>query len=719
MASVALVAALLGGSALAQEGETGNLTLPETVVTGTRLADDPFEQPYAFFRTEMDDLDDKVGVTPLDRLNYGPGMFLQRTAPAQSSPYIRGLTGEQTLLMFDGIRFSHAFMRPGPNQYAATIPQYSLGAIDVILGSSSTMQGSNGMTGAMDFRLAPAGRGVDSEASGWGGTRVDSGNGYQVFGGVDGVTDDWAYSLELGGTDFHDRVGGKDYKDHVSGPTSDGEIPNTGYEEYSFGLRLAYTGWEDHLVRLNAGHTHQSDAPRPDGYEANSFSSSRIWRYFDPQEFSYIHLTDSWAIDGNVIDRLETKLWWHRHSEEQFRRRIRTDDDVAAPNNKYLRDEFRDDSLDAFGVDVQAITLLGDEDQHELTWGVTYIYENTDNDYEDYRTPLGAAPFDPTDLAPHKPEDWQFKTTVPGDSEYTTLGLFIQDNWQVTDRFSLLGGLRYSRYDWEFSGLSGDTDDFTGNLRGIYAVAENHRLFAGVSRGFRAPNLSNLAGSGIDRGSSGNPASGNPDLDPEISLTYEAGWKWSADGNSLAFSVFHTKIDDFILQDVTDTVVNGDEAELSGFELAWNYGWDLGEMRRLSLTGAVSMVDDATVEKPVGGGGFETDNISRANRLYGNVGVKYEPNVNWWGLFQVRWHDEYDDVGIGDSGDVRFTVPGDADGSQPGYGVLDLVVGWQNDVGNRSVNLFVENIADKTYRDVGSGADGVGRNFGLAATFRF
>ncbi|HKK18149.1 MAG TPA: Plug domain-containing protein, partial [Opitutales bacterium] len=145
--------------------------IPPATFTGTRLDASPFEQPYAFYRHEMDGLDQRVGRTALDRMNYGPGVFVQRTAPNQASPFIRGLTGEQALLMFDGIRLSHAFMRPGPNQYAASIPDTGLSSIDVILGSSSTVNGSDGLSGAMDFRLAPAGRGVTKAFSPWARTR--------------------------------------------------------------------------------------------------------------------------------------------------------------------------------------------------------------------------------------------------------------------------------------------------------------------------------------------------------------------------------------------------------------------------------------------------------------------------------------------------------------------------------------------------------------------
>ncbi len=701
--------ALLGSTLLASGEEAAQATyeLPPTVFTGTRLDTAPIDQPYAFYRIEMDDLDQRVGRTALDRMNYAPGVFVQRTAPNQASPFIRGLTGEQSLLMFDGIRLSHAFMRGGPNQYASSVPDTGLSSIDIILGSSSTVNGSDGLTGAMDFRLAPAGRGVTKSFSPWVRTRVDTGNGTTFETGLDGVSGDWAYSFELSGSWFHDREGGKDFEDHLLPGDYDGEIPNTGYDAYSGGLRVAYLGFDDHHMELNTGHKRQVDAPRPGGYAANSKDPDRIYRYFDPQEFSYLHLKHSWQVENDFIERLDTKLWWHQFGEEQFRSSFRS-------GGTEIREREYDNVIDVYGIDLQATTLLGAEEEHELTWGGTYIYEETENSFRAFQGPTGAP------LPPLDPADWPNNTTVPDGSVYESYGAFLQDDWRINDRFSLLSGLRYSYYTWSFDDVDGSVDDVTGSLRGIWRVDENHRLFTGVSRGFRAPNLTNLAGN-VDRGSSGIPATGDPNLDPEISYTYEIGWKWQENRNMLSFTLFRTDVEDLIQRDFTVTpavVTNVESARLQGFEAAWDYGAEFGAWQRLALVGSVSLVD-ATRDIPQAGGGTVEDNISRANRLYGRIGLKAEKDQNWWGLLQTRWHDNYDDVAMGDAGDVRLTTAGNADGSMPGYGVVDFMLGWQSDDGSLSVSVFVENIADTTYREPGSGVDGVGRNFGLTASFRY
>lgn len=698
--------------------QPGDKVLPPVVVTGTRLTTEPVDQPYAFYRTTETDLEARVGRTALDRMNYGPGIFLQRTAPNQASPFIRGLTGEQSLLLLDGVRFSHAMMRPGPNQYAALVPEVSVDALDAILGSSSTVNGSDGLTGALDFRLAPAGRGVDTGYSPWFSSRVDSGNGATLQLGADGVTEDWAYSVELSGSMFHDRVGGDDFRDHLFGENIDAyeEIPNTAYDEVAGAFRLAYYGFDDHVLALDAGHTRQLDAPRPGGYAFNSGSDSRIYRYFDPQQFSYLHLRDIWALDRGFIDCFQTTLWWHQFAEEQYRSSVR---DGGTASARIRRREY-DDTLDAYGLDLQATTLLGDDDQHELTWGGTFIYETTANRYREFRTPDGSSDLDL--LSPYHPEDWENKTSVSNDSRYTTLGLFAQDNWQLSSCFSVLAGVRFSRYDWSFGDVDGDAEDGTGNVRGLLRLAENHRVFVGVSRGFRAPNLKNLDGV-VDRGSSGQPAQGNPDLEPEISYTYEAGWKWHNGGNHVALTAFQTDIDDLIQRDFSGTgeFTNVEGAAIRGLESAWDCGVAFGAAQRVALVGAASLVD-ATRDIPLEGGGTVEDHISRANRLYGRVGLRYEPNQSWWGQLQLRWHDDYNDVARhpsdSDADDIRLTIAGDPDGSMPGYGVVDIMGGWVSDDGKRRIGLFIENVADETYREPGSGVDGVGRNIGVTAGVR-
>lgn len=700
------------------------------VVSATRLAADPIEQPYAFYRHDREDLDQAVGRTALDRMNYGPGVFIQATSPAQASPYIRGLTGEQTLLLLDGVRLSHATMRPGPNQYAALIPDMSIASIDAVLGASAAATGSDGLTGALDIRLAEPGRGVDAPLSPWGRARVDHANGTQLAAGVDGVTEDWAWSVEGGYDRYHDRIGGHEASENLlGGAEADDSIPNTAYDQSHAAGRVAYTGLADHRFTMKVGHTNQMDAPRPDGYPENSKNPSNISRYFDPHRYTYAHLGHVWSPEGDGwLEALRTTVWYHWNDEHETRER------VTGPG--YRREEKRD-QIAGIGLDSALDHRLGD---HLLTYGLAISAEETANEYARYDgTSEATAVRVGTDL-----QDSQ-RTTVPDGSTYNTLAVFIQDQWQINERWELLAGLRLSSYSWEsevegrsgFAGedtVEGDTSDVSGGLRAGWHFRDDMLAFAGVGKTFRAPNLTNLTGIS-DRASSNVPTFGNPDLDPEVAWTAELGWKWQQGRDLLQATVFATTIDDLIQAVYTDVngdgqitsadegnMVNAESAELGGFELSWDWGipWTgwLPHCERLAVVGATSLVD-AEVDQPQPDGSVEEEHLSRANRLYGLFGIRGEFRGGWWVQPQLRWHDAYDEVSPSDAGDVRLTSAGNPDGSMPGYGVFDIAAGWASDDGHRQVALTMENLGNKTYREPGSAVDGAGFNVGLSGGVRF
>ena len=56
-----------------------------------------------------------------DALEGLPGVLVQKTGPLQHSPYVRGFTGYQNLMLIDGIRLNNASFRAGPNQYLSLI----------------------------------------------------------------------------------------------------------------------------------------------------------------------------------------------------------------------------------------------------------------------------------------------------------------------------------------------------------------------------------------------------------------------------------------------------------------------------------------------------------------------------------------------------------------------------------------------------------------------
>src|SRR5512133_2315770 len=110
-----------------QTDTTSVILLVEIVVTTQR---NPQESTYILYsvnaltRKSLDDFSPRTTPEALINMN---GVFVQKTNHGGGSPFIRGLTGNQTLLLLDGIRLSNSVVRYGPNQYFNTIDVFSTG----------------------------------------------------------------------------------------------------------------------------------------------------------------------------------------------------------------------------------------------------------------------------------------------------------------------------------------------------------------------------------------------------------------------------------------------------------------------------------------------------------------------------------------------------------------------------------------------------------------
>ena len=78
------------------------------------------------------------------------GVLVQRTGRGQASPFLRGLTGPQTVLLVDGIRLNNGIFRLGPNQYFNTIDPGQVDHIEVVRGPQSVVWGSDALGGAIN-----------------------------------------------------------------------------------------------------------------------------------------------------------------------------------------------------------------------------------------------------------------------------------------------------------------------------------------------------------------------------------------------------------------------------------------------------------------------------------------------------------------------------------------------------------------------------------------
>ncbi len=131
---------------------------------------------------------------------------------------------------------------------------------------------------------------------------------------------------------------------------------------------------------------------------------------------------------------------------------------------------------------------------------------------------------------------------TPGQvQEHNMWSLFAEDTWYVIEPLAITFGLRHD--DHEVFG-----EQLSPRLYGVYTVNAQWTVKGGVSTGYKTPKTTQLYDGITGFGSQGtSPMFGNPDLEPETSVTTEAAVYWQhPNGHNFNATVFRNEFEDKI-----------------------------------------------------------------------------------------------------------------------------------------------------------------------------
>ena len=632
-----------------------------------------------------------------EALQFTPGVLVQKTAYGHGSPFIRGFTGRQNLLLVDDVRLNNSLFRGGPVQYWNTVDPFSLDRIELIKSQGSVLYGSdaiggtlNAFTKSSNFQFEEAeqffnhGMGYyeyrsNGEGSHIGRLETSFGVG-EKFGVMLGVT-------------------GKDYGDIRDSGV--GLMQNTGYPEQDLDLRFDMAlspnttltvlhqnvnqgdVWRWHSTIYNPGWQHDGHVAAPGTYKSRIYDQER--------SLTYIKVAGEDPDEAAWISRWSATLSYQtgRDSESQDRSAARVD-------RRYQIAE-----VDTLGFDLSFESPLADG---ALVYGLDYYQDSVDA--SGYRDRGAGMTYDPS-----------FRP-VADDSEYDLFGAYAQYVWRPSERFELTGGGRYTYADAELGryydataaadrfGATRSWDDFTGSLRALYRINDCWNLYGGVSQAFRAPNLDDLSGNLTTR--SGTPNLGSVSVEPEEFVTWELGARHTTSTRYFNAAIFYTDVSDAITSvpsaagSPVSVTTNGQDGYVYGIELegSWEFtpGW--------VVSGFVAWQDGQT-ETPVFFGGPVVDQYaSRMLPLSGSIALRWtHPSDRLWIEGRVLAAAEQDRLTAADLGDTQ-RIP---TGGTPGYVVAMLHAGWQA-TDHLELTCGLENLTDEDYRNHGSGQNEPGFN---------
>ncbi|MDA1049081.1 MAG: TonB-dependent receptor [Planctomycetota bacterium] len=649
-----------------------------------------FEMPQLGTIVDRNALDERMSNNMFRALQNEVGVTLQQTGNGQVSPFIRGLTGQQVLILVDGVRLNNSVLRAGPNQYASTIDPGMIERIEVVRGAQSVLWGSDALGGAINIVT----RGADPLHGDY--SRVSF---QQFLGSADassysrGNVEGW-----VGGTGVF--AGGSYLNTNdldIGGGL--GRQPATGYGQHAGDIKFSRMVGDTAMLTVALQHFEQNDLARSDrflpfvlGPAPNGSSGTQRPTFFDPQQrdLAYIRLQGVADIDNGLYDTYSATVSYSRTKEGTTVDRYSSNASAAVPTRREIG-EFTDDMI---GVNLAASKDL--DDLGRLTYGSDYFYEDIDSRRVRINSPTspGAMP---------TPTDPQY----PDDAIADRFGAFLNWDGQLTDRWSANAGIRYENLNlsatpnFDTVGLvhfDRTYQDWIGSIGLGYELTEELRMVGGVYEGFRAPTIDDLtANKTAIQNVQTVPRLGDLNIQPEHTRTYEVGFKYDSDRVRFQVYEWWTDFRSVIGREFigTDQFLANQEAYLNGTEAYGEYLLD----PYWSLYGNFTYTY---------GQNRDTDEpFSRIPPTQGIVGLRWRDKslASYFDIYTwlVRRQDRYASANLGD---VRFIPAG-----TPGYATLNLRAGTAlGQCQQHRVSLSLENITDKYYRVLGSGVDGAGFN---------
>jgi hemoglobin/transferrin/lactoferrin receptor protein len=657
-------------------------SLEEIQVTATRAAAATQDISQGITLVTREELAWHAPLTVVDHLRGEPGTYVQQTTPGQGIPIIRGLKGSEVLHLVDGFRLNNAIFRNAPNQYVALVDAWNLERIEAVRGPGAAFHGGEAMGGVVQFLTrAPRFESPHTRIRGNAGLQLTSADS-RLASHVEAEVgnDRWVAQLGASWQDAGDlRLGG--------GET----LPHTAFRSQGAHARLELAPAPDLRITAQLQYSSQPLTPRVDAL-LPGFGQSRpdfSEHYFQPQrrEFAQLRLESTRAREW--MDSLDVQFGAQRMTDDRVTR------DYEAPHRE--AEQNASTLLGAIGHFSKRLTP-----NHSLSYGLELYHDTVRSSRERIRLADGVVTGRPA--------------RFPDGSTMSWAGVYLADHWTARDWLDLTAGLRYTRYDIELPPTLDDTgtrlrpDDLSGNLGLVLRATDSLSLVANAGRGFRPPNIFDLGTLGA-RGNRFNVP--NSALGPESVFTVDTGLKYSSASWRAEFIAFRSTYRDKITQVLTGEIDaagrlvvqsrNATRLDLQGFEAGAIWSWE----ERVALSATATWTRG---QERLAGEAYAADRIPP---LFGRIAARFSLTPRLAVEPSIYWAARQDRLSPRDAVDPRIHPQGTA-----GWASATLRAAWTPRP-SLAAHFGVENLADRRYREHGSGFDAPGRGGFASVTFSF
>ncbi|MEL7534891.1 MAG: TonB-dependent receptor [Bacteroidota bacterium] len=667
---------LLACSLQAQQDSTIAYRLDTTEIISFQRQSQSIRRSAAAVSTlKQTQLDQRSARSTPEALMHMPGVWMQKTNHGGGSPFVRGLTGNQTLLMIDGIRLNNSTYRYGPNQYLNTVDPWSISGVEVLRGSGSVQYGSDAIGGVIQmFSRTPQyfDEGFNLSSS-FRGKWMSQGMETSGRAGIEIATSKFALGLGVSLKNFGDLYAGGDLG--LQAPSA--------YKERDADVKARIKlGDKQELI-----FAYQAVSQRNVGRYDQVAQRGYLTYEFDPQQRQLLYARWQGETDKPLLASFRLSLSQQLSIEGRTKQKLDEDFQTLERDEVLTRGltfEFRS----VFNESWSAVS--GMELYNDLIASSAYTLSLPDSIRQDQRG------------------------LYPDNSAALNASLFSLHHWQL-GRWQLDGGLRYNYFRLQiFDQQFGDVDSrpwaLVGNAAIQYQLKPSTGIFVAFNSGYRAPNINDLSSFGSF--DSGIEVPSN-DLAPELSYTFEFGFRHQKGPLRLELFAYRTLLNNLITRIPTTyngadslfgeavyTKANVDQAFIQGVE--GEFGWRFG--KHLSL--------DAYAIYTYGAESEDLSPLRRIPPFHGSIQFRYIRSDGWYATLQWQAAAAQTRLSGGDIRDHRI-----ADGGTPAWQIINLYMGYQYKF--FQLNLGLQNISNEAYRMHGSGLDGYGRSLWISTNINF
>lgn len=489
----------------------------------------------------------------IDAIAHQPGVSQLTTGGSISKPIIRGLGYNRVVVMSEGVRQEG---QQWGDEHGVEVDGSSVGSVEILKGPASLMYGSDAMAGVVILHAQPTL--ADGEM------RANVSSEYQTNNGL------FSYNLSMAGNQrgfvwdarFSDKMA------HAYKNKYDGYVPGSQFRERAGRLMLGLNkSWGHSRLTWTAYHLTPGiiEGERDEVTGELVCNTSDIKTYSKSLPFQQVkHYKLVWDNSLNLNNGyLKAIIGYQQNRRQEF-------EEDMDEYELYFK-------LHTLTYDLRYVT--NEFDGWKLSTGIGGMYQKSGNEGEEYLIP---------------------------DYRLFDFGVYATATKTLGDRWTLNGGVRYDHRrlhgdalqedgEWRFTDFSRHFNGVTGSVGAVCNLNDHLNLRLNLARGFRTPNMSELASNGVHEGSIRYEL-GEQDLKAEYSLQADLGLDFTSRYVSAQLALFANRIDNYIFTHrlneeieegyLTYAYTQGDARQL-GFEA----GIDFHPVHSVHFSNSFSYVD--------------------------------------------------------------------------------------------------------------------------------